>query len=82
MKSIELNEDSAIVLQQIEENELEDLDNLSESLRFGRSYTVHILENLRNKGLIIIKDHWISLSAKGRKTVQLVWPEIPYIRYS
>jgi len=82
MKKIEINEDSAIVLQQIGENELEDFDNLVQSLRFGRSYTGHILQNLHHKGLVKIKGHWISLSSKGRKTTRLIWPKTPYIRYS
>jgi predicted transcriptional regulator len=82
MKTIELNEDSALVLQQIEEMGTEDFDNLNESLRFGRPYLAHVLQNLQHKGLITIKGRWISLSAKGRKTTELIWPETSYIRYS
>jgi predicted methyltransferase len=82
MKKIDLNEDSAILLQQIEENELEDFDNLVESLRFGRPYTWHLLIDLKHKGLIKIQNQWISLSSKGKKTTEIMWPELPYIRYS
>jgi predicted transcriptional regulator len=82
MKTLELNEDSALVLQQIEEAGEEDFENLNESLRFGRNYLAHIIQNLQHKGLITIKGQWIRLSAKGRKTTELIWPKTPYIRYS
>jgi predicted methyltransferase len=81
MKNIELNEDSVLILQQIEENELEDFDNLVESLRFGKPYTWHLLLDLKHKGLIKIQNQWISLSSKGRKTTDMIWPNIGYIRY-
>jgi predicted transcriptional regulator len=82
MKKIELNEDSALVLQQIDEMGEEDFDNLNESMRFGRGYLGHILQNLQHKGLIIIRGDWVSLSSKGRKTTELIWPELPFIRYN
>lgn len=82
MKKYEINADSALLLQQIEENGEEDFDNLAESLRFGRQYTWHLLINLKHKGLIKIKGPWISLSAKGKKVLGLAWPEIPYINYT
>jgi predicted transcriptional regulator len=82
MKKIEINEDSALVLQQIEESGEEDFDNLNESLRFGRPYLAHVLQNLQHKGLITIRGHWIRLSAKGKKTTELIWPKMDYIHYS
>jgi predicted transcriptional regulator len=82
MKKIDLNEDSALVLQQIEEIGEDDFENLNESLRFGRGYLAHILQCLQHKGLVKIRGDWISLSSKGRKTAELIWPELPYIRYS
>jgi predicted transcriptional regulator len=78
---LDLNEDSALVLQQIEEAGEEDIDNLNESLRFGRGRLTHILKNLQHKGLINIRGEWITLSAKGRKVSRLIWPELKYIRY-
>jgi predicted transcriptional regulator len=82
MNKINLSEDSALLLQQIEENELEDFDNLVESLRFGRPYTWHLLIDLKQKGLIKFQNSWISLSSKGKKTSRMIWPETPYINYS
>ena len=81
MKKIELDEDSALVLQQIEESGQDDFENLNESLRFGRSYLAHILQNLQHKGLIRVSGHYISLSSKGQKITGLIWPETQYIRY-
>lgn len=81
MRKIEINEDSALVLQQIEEVGEEDFDSLNESLRFGPPYLWHILQNLHHKGLIKIRGSWISLSSKGKKTTELIWPKTPYIRY-
>jgi predicted transcriptional regulator len=81
MKKIELNEDSALVLQQIEEMGEEDFENLNESLRFGHLYLAHILQNLKHKGLIKVRGRWISLSSKGKKTTELMWPKLDYISY-
>jgi predicted transcriptional regulator len=81
MKKIELNEDSALVLQQIEEMGEDDFDNLNESLRFGRPYLTHILQSLQHKGLIIIKDRWIFLSSKGKKTTEIICPKLDYLPY-
>lgn len=82
MKTIDLDEDQAVVLQQINDAEREDFAELAEELRFGRAYLAHILENLRHKGLIITKGPWIALSSKGKKAVKTLWPETPYIHYS
>jgi predicted transcriptional regulator len=81
MKSFELNEDQALVLQQIEENDKEDFNNLAESLHFGHGYLMHIIQNLKHKGLIVVHGSWLSLSTKGKKITKLVWPELPYMRY-
>lgn len=81
MKTLQLSEDSAIVLQQIEENVPEDFDSLAENLLYDHKTLAHILKNLQNKGLIITKGSWIYLSSKGKKTTELIWPKLDYIRY-
>lgn len=82
MKTLKLNQDSVTVLQIIDEKGKEDLHSLAESVHFSRNYLSHILQNLKRKGLIKMQGSWIYLSAKGKKTIRMVWPEIPYIRYS
>jgi DNA-binding MarR family transcriptional regulator len=79
MKAIELPEDYALVLQQVDQNGEEDFTNLAESLKFDRQRLAHIIQALRSKGLIYIhsttQDIWISLSSKGHRLVETVWPE-------
>ena len=79
MKTIELPEDYALVLQQVDENGEEDFTNLAESLKFDRRRLAHIIQALQSKGLIYIhsttQDIWIGLSSKGRRLMELVWPE-------
>jgi hypothetical protein len=81
MNKLDLNKDGALVLQHIQEAGEEDLENLNESLRFGRGRLTHILTNLQHKRLINVRGGWIRLSAKGRKNNMLVWSEIDHNRY-
>lgn len=79
-KTVELPEDYALVLQQVDENGVEDFNNLAESLRLDRKRLVHVVRSLRSKGLICIsqqtgEDVWIRLSAKGRRLMSFMWPE-------
>ena len=65
MKKIELPEDYALVLQQVDESGAEDFSSLAESLRFDRARLLHILRALQHKGLIVTQgfgeDAWIRL---------------------
>ena len=86
MKKIELHEDQALVMQVVSEIGEEDFEDLVETLKFDRPTLLNILQNLQHKGLVILKSTsygiYIRLSSKGKKTMQLLWPEVPYIRYS
>ncbi|HSX16870.1 MAG TPA: hypothetical protein VLH86_02095 [Patescibacteria group bacterium] len=79
MHKIELPEDYALVLQQVDENGSEDFSSLAESLRFDRARLAHIVRALRHKGLIVTQqageDVWIRLSAKGRQLTAYIWPQ-------
>ena len=80
MHAIELPEDYALVLQQVEESGQEDFNNLAESLRFDRPRLAHIIESLQHKGLIRLsrsgqREAWIRLSGKGRRLLTYMWPE-------
>jgi len=80
MRMIELPEDYALVLQQVDENGREDFNNLAESLRLDRSRLAHILEALQHKGLITLSrvgrfDAWIRVSGKGRRLLRYMWPD-------
>jgi DNA-binding MarR family transcriptional regulator len=79
MKTKQLPEDYAIVLQQISEDGGDELDDLLDSLRIDRTRLQHIIRSLHHKGLITIEamgyDTWLSLSSKGRHLIRYLWPE-------
>lgn len=77
MHAIILPEDYALVLQQVDEIGEEDFTTLAETLRFDRKRLTHIVQALRNKGLISVtgRGSWIRLSAKGRQLIAYLWPE-------
>jgi Mn-dependent DtxR family transcriptional regulator len=80
MHTIQLPEDYALVLQQVEEDGEEDFANLAESLKFDRKRLSHILHALQNKGLIQMsldgqRDAWIRISSKGHQLINYLWPE-------
>ncbi len=80
MHAIELPEDYALVLQQVNENGEEDMDTLSEYLRLDRKRLAHIIQALHHKGLIYFsrsryQSSLIRLSTKGKQLITYVWPE-------
>ncbi len=80
MKTIELPEDYALVLQQVKETGEEDFANLAETLRIDRPRLSHILQGLQNKGLILVRrttytDAWVRLTTKGQRLMNFMWPE-------
>lgn len=85
MKKIELHEDHALVMQVVSEIGEEDFEDLAETLKFDRPTLLNILQNLQHKGLVVLKNSsygiYVHLSSKGKKTIQLLWPEVRYIRY-
>lgn len=80
MQAIKLPADYALVLQQIKENGEEYFTNLAETLRFDSRRLAHIIQALRHKGLITLKQYdqeelWIQLSTKGKRLMRFIWPE-------
>lgn len=80
MKAIELPEDYALVLQQVNETGEEDMDTLAEYLRLDRKRLAHIIQALHHKGLIYFtrtayQSSLIKLSTKGRQFITYIWPE-------
>ena len=80
MNNIDMPEDYALVLQQIQESGQEDIANLAETLQIKRGRLAHIIDALKHKGLIRLtrdyhSDMWIELSTKGRRLVNYLWPE-------
>lgn len=73
--------DYAMVLQQINDDEGDGFDDLADSLRIERGRLAHIIHALHHKGLIRLegslggREIWLSLSAKGKRLMQYLWPE-------
>lgn len=73
--------DYAMVLQQIHDDEGDGFDDLADTLRLERSRLAHIVHALHHKGLIRLeggmagREIWLSLSAKGRRLMNYLWPE-------
>ena len=77
MKKITLPEDYAVVLRLIKQAGQEEMTNLAESLAFDRARLMHIIQNLRHKGLILVRKSgyntsWIRLSSKGWRAIALM----------
>jgi DNA-binding MarR family transcriptional regulator len=79
MHAVQLPEDYALVLQQVDVVGEEDFLGLAESLCLDQSRLSHIVQALRNKGLLRVRysaqDTWISLSSKGHRLISSLWPE-------
>jgi predicted transcriptional regulator len=80
MQKIDLQEDQALVLQQVAENGEEDIRSLSRSLRFDRQRIAAILHALHHKGLIYISqsghgEPGVSISSRGKRMMIYLWPE-------
>jgi DNA-binding MarR family transcriptional regulator len=79
MHAIELPQDYALVLQEVDENGQEDFNTLAESLMVDRRRLTHILQSLQHKRLIRVTrvrhESWVSLSSRGRRLVARIWLE-------
>lgn len=79
MRTLELPEDYALVLQQIYEEGEQYFSDLAESLSFDRRRLLHIIEALRHKGLVLMKitqaDAWLRVTSKGQRLLTYIWPE-------
>lgn len=79
MKSVNIPEEYALVLQQIDESGQEDFDNLANSLHIARRRIIHIISSLQHRGLVRLTQQTaygplIELSLSGKRFVQYLWP--------
>lgn len=80
MQTINLPEEYALILQQIDENGQEDFDNLARSLRLARRRVIHIVTALQRKGLVRLTTEaaygpLIELSRQGKRLIKHLWSE-------
>jgi hypothetical protein len=86
MKRIQLPQDQALVLQQINELGEEDFTGLAQTLRIGRAKLAEIIQTLHHKRLILVRrsayaEVWVRLSAKGQDFMGKIWPESASLQY-
>ncbi len=74
-----LSAQDALILQQLGEVGEDQLDHMTVELHDTRGHLLARINSLRKKGLVKIISHYdetiISLTTKGRRTIQYIWPE-------
>jgi hypothetical protein len=79
MHDKELPEEYAVILQQISEDGGDNLANLAQVVQVERGHLLHIVSALRRKGLVSVEqlgyEPWLTVSAKGQRLIQYLWPE-------
>lgn len=78
--TLTLPTDYALVLQQIQEDEADDIATLSKTLHLNQNRLWHIVKALQCQGLVMIsaphnEATWIYLSRKGTQVMRHIWPE-------
>lgn len=90
MKTIQSQEatlttNEALVLQQVYEDGGDDAAILAAQMGIPRRTAMHVLADLRRKGLMAIDQAyggaWVRLTARGKRLVQQIWPEAQAIVY-
>lgn len=80
-----LTTNEALVLQQVYENGGDDAATLAAQMGMPRRTAMHVLADLRRKGLMAIDqaygDAWVRLTTRGKRLVQRIWPEAQAIVY-
>lgn len=79
MQAINMPEDYALVLQQIDESGQEDFDGLSQALHIARRRVMHIVSSLQRRGLVRLTQETaygplIELSRSGKRLIHYMWP--------
>mgnify|MGYP000232066718 CR=1 FL=1 len=84
MKTIQSQEailttNEALVLQQVYEDGGDEAAMLAAQMGMPRWTAMHVLADLRRKGLMAIDqvygDAWVRLTTRGKLLVQRIWPE-------
>lgn len=80
-----LTTNEALVLQQVYEDGGDDAAILAAQMGIPRRTAMHVLADLRRKGLMAIDqaygDAWVRLTTHGKQLVQRIWPEAQAIVY-
>lgn len=80
-----LTTNEALVLQQVYEDGGDEAAMLAAQMGMPRRTAMHVLADLRRKGLMAIDqvygDAWVQLTKRGKRLVQRIWPEAQAIVY-
>lgn len=80
-----LTTNEALVLQQVYEDGGDDAAILAAQMGMPRRTAMHVLVDLRCKGLMAIDqaygDAWVRLTTSGKRLMQRIWPEAQAIVY-
>ena len=80
-----LTTNEALVLQQVYEDGGDDMADLAAHMGMPRRTAMHVLVDLRRKGLMAIDqaygDARVRLTTRGKRLVQRIWPEAQAIVY-
>ena len=83
VKELNLTTNEALVLQQVYEDGSDDIAMLAVQVGIPRRTVMNVLTDLRRKGLMAIEqaygDAWVRLTARGKRLVQQIWPEMQMI---
>ena len=75
-----LTTNEALVLQQVYEDGGDEAAMLAAQMGMPRRTAMNVLADLRRKGLMAIDqaygDAWVRLTARGKRLVQCIWPEV------
>lgn len=78
-----LTANGALLLQQVYEDGGDDAVKLAAQMGMPRRTAMHVLADLRRKGLMAIDqaygDAWVRLTTRGKRLVQRIWPEAQVI---
>ena len=84
-QEVTLTTNEALVLQQVYEDGSDDAAILAAQMGMLRRTAMHVLVDLRRKGLMAIDqaygDAWVRLTARSKRLVQRIWPEVQAIVY-
>ena len=83
VKELNLTTNEALVLQQVYEDGSDDIAMLAVHVLIPRRTVMNVLTDLRRKGLMAIEQAyggaWVRFTARGKRLVQQIWPEMQMI---
>lgn len=85
-KQMDLSVNEALILQQVYEDGVDDVDNIVNQAGMPKKVTMNVLTELKSKGLLtVIQQTYgkilVSVTSRGKKLVNAMWPEAVTFAY-